>query len=98
MSDSKQRVHIVGAPRSGTTLLLELMTTGFRFSHCGKEEVSLLNTPKVLPSNGMLCTKNPQDWALMRYILPVDPDQYFITTVRDPRDVVVSKHGLRPDV
>jgi len=96
--NNMKRVHIIGPPRSGTTLMLELMTTCFQFSHFAKKEISLLEPLQGLPSQGSLCTKNPQDHHLVSSILPVDENQWFISMVRDPRDIVVSRHGLRPDV
>lgn len=93
-----KRVHIIGPPRSGTTLMLELMVTCFRFSHHVKEEVSLLRYPKGLPDGATLCTKCPRDHYLVKKILPSDEQQWFISMTRDPRDVVVSRHGLRPDL
>ncbi|MEH6629157.1 MAG: sulfotransferase domain-containing protein [Motiliproteus sp.] len=92
-----KRVHIIGPPRSGTTLMLELMTTCFQFSCFSKKEVSLLEPLQGLPSQGSLCTKNPQDHRLVSSILPADENQWFISMVRDPRDIVVSRHGLKPD-
>ena len=93
-----KRVHIIGAPRSGTTLMMELMATCFGFSHYVKEEVSLLRFPQGLPDNAILCTKCPRDHRLVEKILPSDELQWFVSLTRDPRDVVVSRHGLHLEV
>jgi hypothetical protein len=87
-------VHIVGAPRSGTTLLLELMATAFRFDHCINEERDIL-----LPLSGregLWLSKQPRDYYAAPELLARDPAQWFIYMLRDPRDVVVSIHGKAP--
>jgi len=89
------RVHIVGAPRSGTTLLLELMATAFRFDHCLNVEQPVLQ-PLPAPG-GLWLSKRPYDYFAAPELLARDPAQWFIYTLRDPRDVVVSIHGLAPD-
>src|SRR5262245_37959193 len=89
------RVHIVGSPRSGTTLLLELMASAFRFDHCIKDERPVL---QPLPTQGGLwLSKRPFDYFAAPELLECDPAQWFIYTLRDPRDVVVSIHGLASD-
>lgn len=93
-----KRIHIIGPPRSGTTLMLELMAAGFEFSAVSKHEVSLLDLPAEVPADGTVCTKNPQDHRLVGALIDRDPNQWFISLVRDPRDVICSRHGLRPDV
>jgi hypothetical protein len=118
-----KRVHIIGPPRSGTTLMLELMAIGFRFTEVAKKERSLLaeRDPKERrlrrrmaavasrlvafrpragegPSVPCLCTKCPVDHRLVPYVLEKADDVWFISMVRDPRDVVASRHGKRPDV
>ena len=88
-----KRIHIIGPPRSGTTLMLELMITCFRFTHYVRQEVSLLRYPDGLPDGATLCTKCPRAHHLVREILPCDGSQWFVSLTRDPRDVVVSRHG-----
>jgi hypothetical protein len=92
------RVHIIGPPRSGTTLMLELMISGFRFSLAGKEEIGLFDLPNDLPNNSTVCTKKPQDHRLLKHIIDKDEDLYFISMIRDPRDIVVSRHGKNPNI
>lgn len=93
-----KRVHIIGPPRSGTTLMLELMATGFRFSAVSRTEASLLDVPENAPEDGPLCTKNPQDHRLVSALIDRDENQWFISMVRDPRDVISSRHGLHSEV
>lgn len=90
-----ERVHIVGAPRTGTTLLLEMMLTAYRFDAFGQTEVSVLVPPP--PNAGTTCTKYPTDLRVAGPLLEADPGQWFLHAVRDPRDVVVSVHNRAPD-
>ena len=78
--------------------MLELMLTCFRFHGASRREVGLFNLPHNLPIDATLCTKNPQDHRLVGPVLEHDEQHWFISMVRDPRDVVVSRHGMRPDV
>ena len=93
-----KRVHIVGPPRSGTTLMLELMITGFQFSKVFNNETSLFLLPENIPADTTMCSKNPQDYRLVEYIIDKDSDIWFISLLRDPRDVVTSRHNKRPGV
>lgn len=93
-----KRIHIIGPPRSGTTLMLELMITGFQFSIIFKNEISLLYLPEVISPDATICTKNPQDHRLVKHIIEKDSCLWFISMVRDPRDIVSSRHNKSPDV
>ncbi len=44
-----------------------------------------------------LLTKNPRDHFTVPHLLELDEELYFIFMLRDPRDVLVSKHGHAPD-
>ena len=90
-----KRIHIVGAPRSGTTLMLELMVTGFVIDGFSRKEICVLTLPRH-PVN-ILCTKLPRDTHLVAPLLNADPNQWFIFMLRDPRDAIVSRHGKAPD-
>lgn len=92
------RVHIIGPPRSGTTLMLELMSNCFNFGAVCSQEVSVLEPLRGVPEGASLCTKNPQDHRLVPALIDLDEQQWFISLVRDPRDIVCSRHGLRPEV
>ena len=78
--------------------MLELMSIGFKFTAVAKYEVSLLEWPPNAPTTGAICTKNPQDHRLVDSLIDRDRGQWFISMVRDPRDIVCSRHGLRPKV
>jgi hypothetical protein len=85
------RVHITScAPRSGTTLLVELMTHGFHFDACAEHELSLFCRPR--DARGTVLTKAPVDIINARLLLNWWRDLWLICMVRDPRDVVVSRH------
>lgn len=90
-----KRVHITGAPRSGTTLMLEMMATGFSFDAFVSREVDILTPPAR--NVGTLLTKQPGGTATVGPLLRADPDQWFIFMLRDPRDVVTSVHRQDPD-
>ena len=63
--------------------------------HCDHEE--RLFTPNPTTGDTYL-TKCPRDILIVRPILSVDPCLYVICMIRDPRDAIVSKHKLDPDV
>lgn len=91
-----QRIHIVGcAPRSGTTLMTELMVNGFAIDGYTPHETSVFVCPRERFE--ILCTKNPRDVLAVRPLLALDPDLWVIYVLRDPRDVVVSRHQQAPD-
>lgn len=89
------RIHITGAPRSGTTLMQALMAASFAGITAPAGEVRLWDR---VPREGFVCTKNPNDTMLAPLVLPLDPSLHFIFMVRDPRDVVCSKHYSAPDL
>lgn len=89
------RVHITSlAPRSGTTLLAELMAHGFRFDAHADHELNLFNRPA--DAHGIVLTKDPVDIITARPLLHWWPDLWVLCVVRDPRDVVVSRHRGAP--
>lgn len=90
-----QRVHIVGPPRTGTSLMLELMRTCFNFAGCVPQESSVLEPPPQ-PCSTML-GKRPGDHVFMAPVLEAAEGHWFLFMLRDPRDVVVSRHRRAPD-
>ncbi len=86
----KKHIHIVGCvPRSGTTLMTELMTTCFDIDGHTEHEYSVF---KEFPSPcDILCTKNPNDIKRVSYPLSVNPNLYVIYLLRDPRDAISSR-------
>lgn len=91
------RIHIVGvASRTGTTLMAELMHTCFRIDGYAEHELSIFRRPS--PPADLVITKSPVQAAEVIEVLRHDPDLWVICMMRDPRDVVVSRHGSRPDI
>lgn len=89
------RIHVVGSsPRSGTTLLFELLTSCFDVGKVGSHEVSLFQAPSDI--RGPYASKKPTDLVHATRVLRWDPSLHIIYMQRDPRDIVVSEHGSRP--
>lgn len=89
------RVHIVGSsPRSGTTLMFELITSCFYIKKFGNHEVSLFEKPKK--PTATYISKQPMDFVHVSRVIRWKPLLYCIYMERDPRDIVVSQHGTSP--
>lgn len=92
-----KRIHIIGSgPRTGTTLLTEVMHTCFEIDHHCEHEASIC-TDEPLVGNIFL-TKQPGEMAAVKWPLKLNKNLYVICIIRDPRDSIVSKHGLKPDI
>lgn len=91
-----KQIHIVGcSPRSGTTLLYEMMSACCQFDRLYGHETRFNRTSA---SEGQtLLTKRPKDTQFMPKVLSSVPDFWVIYCLRDPRDVVVSKHRIAGD-
>jgi hypothetical protein len=90
-----KHVHIVGiAPRAGTTLMLELMVRCFDFCAYADHEASVF----VVPDRPVAryCSKSPKELAESTRALGYNADLWVICLLRDPRDVIVSRHGKQP--
>ena len=92
-----RHLHIVAcSPRSGTTLLHEAMVTCFRVDKHYDHEVRF---NLVSAGDGqILLTKRPKDAMYVQAVLAQDPEFYVIYMLRDPRDVIVSRHGKNRDM
>jgi hypothetical protein len=89
------RVHITGcAPRSGTTLMMELFRQCFEIEAFGRHEISVFVKPR--PEPPLYCSKRPQDILIVEPLLRYDENLWIVFLLRDPRDVIVSEHRLRP--
>jgi hypothetical protein len=86
-----KHLHIVAcSPRSGTTLLHEVMVTCFEVDKHYDHEVRF---NLVRAQDGQIViTKRPKDTMYMPAVID-DPELYVIYLLRDPRDVIVSRHG-----
>lgn len=90
-----KRIHVVGiSPRTGTTLMVELLLSSYRLDGGGGHERSIFDPPP--PSQSPFCSKRPGDLLSMPWLLPADPELWVVCMVRDPRDVVVSRHSRDP--
>ncbi len=90
-----QHIHIVGcSPRSGTTLMQEMMVACFEIDEHCEHEQSVFKAPRK--PQGVLCTKHPREVSYMPCVLKHNPHVTAIYVVRDPRDVVVSQHKKHP--
>ena len=88
---SFKHLHIVAcSPRSGTTLLHEVMVTCFRVDKHYDHEIRF--NLVAAGDNQVLITKRPKDAMYMAAVID-DPELYVIYVMRDPRDVIVSRHG-----
>jgi len=91
-----KRIHIVGcSPRSGTTLLAEAMISCFGIDLYENHEASIFRQP--VRTGKIYLTKRPGDICVIGPVLRMDPDLYVIYMLRDPRDIICSKHGKDPD-
>ncbi|MDH4124835.1 MAG: sulfotransferase domain-containing protein [Gammaproteobacteria bacterium] len=86
-----KHLHIVAcSPRSGTTLLHEVMVTCFKVDKHYDHELRF-NLVKA-KAGQIVITKRPKDTMYMPAVID-DPELYVIYLLRDPRDVIVSRHG-----
>lgn len=90
-----KRIHITGAPRSGTTLMQTLLSACFEIDGVLEKELRLWRAP----GHGyrVLCSKRPGDEALAPGLIGLDPALWFVYMLRDPRDAIVSRHKRAPD-
>lgn len=90
------RIHVVGSsPRSGTTLMFELLTSCFEVKKFGDHEISLFSYP-ARPGH-VFVSKKPTDFIHVCRVMRWDPMLHVIYMQRDPRDVVTSRHNKHPD-
>jgi hypothetical protein len=89
-----KRVHITGCPRSGTTLLFELVSSCFRITGKCRHELSLFKP--VGEGDGIFVSKQPTDVLHLHHVLDRDPDLYVLYIYRDPRAVISSRHASWP--
>ena len=87
-----RHLHIVAcSPRTGTTLLHEVMVTCFKVDKHYDHEIRF---HLVTGNDGeLVITKRPKDTMYMPAVLDDDPQLYVIYLLRDPRDTICSRHG-----
>ena len=90
----RRNLHIVGCPRSGTTLLAEMMSTCFAVDGSSEHEESIF---KLAPhADGLYVSKKPNDILWLHRLLDRDDSLHAIAMIRDPRAVVCSIHSVHP--
>lgn len=95
-ASASPRIHVVGSsPRSGTTLMFELLTSCFEIGKFGDHEISLFSYPDQ--PRGPYASKKPTDFVHVCRLMRWDPRLYVIYMQRDPRDVIISRHNKHPD-
>jgi hypothetical protein len=86
----QKRVHIVGcSPRSGTTLIKEMMVSCFKFNAYTEHERSIFK--EFNPIFDLVCSKNPLDTTVVGPLLKLDSNLSIIYMLRDPRDTLSSR-------
>ncbi len=90
-----KHIHICGPPRSGTTLLMELMRSCFVWDWAPETETSMLVPSQHL--SGRCLTKKPDAGNYAQCFLR-DPHKWLIYCQRDPRDIVCSIHARAPEL
>ncbi|NBB66043.1 sulfotransferase family protein [Pseudomonas sp. ODNR1LW] len=89
-----RRLHITGAPRSGTTLLHVMILTCFDVD--GPVEAEQRLRKPVPRDRRLVCTKCPGEVEAAAAILNLDPRLDVVYLSRDPREVVTSEHAAFP--
>lgn len=91
-----KRIHIVGtSPRTGTTLMAEAVKTCFKIDGYSKHEERLF--ARAPDQSDIFLSKSPKDIMIVGPSLKVDPDLWVICMLRDPRDIISSKHKKDPE-
>lgn len=89
-------IHIVGSgPRSGTTLMQEIIRSCCDVTWSPPHELSIKRRP--VRYGGITLTKDPGDTLFISEFLKRIDELYVIYMMRDPRDVICSKHRLSPE-
>lgn len=75
---------------------MELLWRSFAFSGRAEHEASLLDIPPA--GETLYLSKKPPDTVRIERAFRRDAETFLIAMLRDPRAVVSSRHGSRPDV
>jgi len=88
-----KRLHIVGCPRSGTTLMMELCATCFESNGFCGHEMNIFEEPEGKPD--IYFSKQPSDIKYIERVFKKNANLFLIYMMRDPRSVVTSMHRSR---
>lgn len=98
MKERARRIHITSSgPRTGTTLLAEVMKTCFEIDCYCDHEAPLSRSNSSFGNCDTILTKYPSEIRYFKKILEWDPKLFVICIIRDPRDMVCSYHGKIKD-
>lgn len=92
-----KQIIICGYPRSGTSLLYNMISTSIKGFHCEPFEMEGI---RRLHRSGNYVTKYPLDILSINELInnnKLDKKLYFIIVTRDIRDVITSRHPNLPD-
>ena len=92
-----KHIVICGYPRSGTSLLFNMISASIAGFRCENFEELALHR---LHRSGNYVTKFPLDILNVDEIInsnPLEKDIYFVAMIRDVRDLVSSRHPMVPD-
>lgn len=92
-SNALKRLHVVGCPRSGTTLLMQMLSNCLQHDGCCDHEQTVYSP--VPAQTGLYLTKQPTDILHISYVLDRDPNLFVIAVLRDPRAVISSIHDAK---
>ncbi|MCG8392620.1 MAG: sulfotransferase [Pseudomonadales bacterium] len=87
-------LHVVGCPRSGTTLMAEMLVACYPHQQHSEHEETLFKVPPH--EKGLRLSKKPNDALWMAPLLKRDENLYVIAMLRDPRSVICSQHKAWP--
>ena len=91
-----KHIHIAGCgPRTGTTLLAEMMIACFNIDRHSEHEESIYTQP--YPAGTVFLTKRPRDVLVAEGLLRRNENLYVVYMLRDPRDMITSKHHNDPE-
>ena len=86
----------MGCPRSGTTLMTELLRYAYSFAGAAEHERSLFDP---IPAElSPYLTKKPADTIRIGKAFELDEELYIVALIRDPRAVITSVHWSHPDM
>ncbi len=92
----EKRIHITScSSRTGTTLITEAINACFDID--GYTESERRITKSITGTYRIRLTKQPVDLQFLGPFLRFDPGLHVLCMMRDPRDIVISKHGKQPE-
>lgn len=96
ISNDLTRLHVVGCPRSGTTLMMEMLVVCYEHEGQCEHEETFFVPPET--ERGLYISKQPNDINWIEPIARKDPRAFFVAMIRDPRSVVCSMHAGHQDM